>query len=1373
MKHIFEISFKTFANCKHNCNHNCNHNSQNLKWFIFFRNYIYINNTQAQIRHYLRNKIINIKFKDINNTIINANLKLLNTKKFIYLYNLFLSKISHFRNNKIYFILNNEEYINFESFFNFEDDYFEFNNKIKDKKANIKVKIIKEKNRFKSRYSQFIINNDFNINNIKEFMLRVRKAVLIKIEKYRRKHNNVKVNLNLNCAYINKRNDVFYHNFQTKNLIFLNSSNKYDLYDDFIEQILNRHENLSDENIGSDWVLESINYLNININRLELIGGSSYIELPDHIKNKKAIINVKNEDQRCFLYTIASYIINAKDNPHRPSIYNNLTNNLEKCLNKKINFPVKHNENEFKKIIKLINNSNILDYKISIGVYNLIKKKIYPSYIPKEICDKHIDILFFTKRNKSHYCWIKNLSKLIVNQYNKDEHKIYICRKCFTKKTTIEKLKEHILYCNSNEPVKVNMPNIYNNNLYFNKYYTQNEIPFAIYADFEAIIKKFKKEDLLKTSIIKESEHKAITNVLYIKHNNKINYKEKTNFKFFGEDCAKQFFNKLKEICINIHKNYLSKFNNYQLNKDELIIFNKSDICEICDKKINENPKILDKELENNKKIIKKIYYYLKQNRQVNKIFLTKIEEINKKIININNQIEYNKIEKNYYRDRITGEYKGTCHLICKEELNKNINFIPIYFHNLSGYDAHLLIKEFGNDFDDIKVIPKTDEKYISFSKIVKYNINKKVELRFLDSFKFLPNSLSNISKILKYNDFSELKKWFNNYLNKDKFKGLQTEIKKNMFRLIRKKLSYPYDYMDNINKYYEKNLPDKINFYNKLTKENISNKEYRNTKKIWDLFKIENMLEFTLLYNNIDVLLLTDIFENFRKLSLKEYKLDPCWYYTTPSLAWSAMLKNTDINLELLTNYDMLMMFENGKRGGISQCSNRFSRANNKYMGKKYKIFNKSSFIQYIDANNLYGGGMSRYLPYANFKWENPKYFNYNKIIKFNDKIKTGYIFDVDLEYPKELHDYHKDLPYCPENIINNKKTTKLFTTLYDKNNYIIHYSNLKQALESGLKLKKINRVISFSQLDWMKVYIDKNTNLRKKSKTDFEKDFFKLMNNSVFGKTMMNIRNHINVKLISEGGKYTKYVSKNNYNKSVFFDDNLAAIHLTKIEIFFNQPIYIGVCILELSKTIIYDFFYKLKKIYNDKIKLLYCDTDSLIIEVFTDDIFEDMKDNINYYDTSDIKFNKDQIKINNTLKDFPKVNKKVLNKFKDEMNGKIIEEFIGLSSKMYSIKIYNKINEINKAKGVKKNVIKHENYKKCLFNKKILIIEQNNIISEKHKLYTINQKKIGLSYFDDKRIFTDTCWSATLPWGYYKSEINIQNFHDHLKKLKIKRL
>ena len=290
-------------------------------------------------------------------------------------------------------------------------------------------------------------------------------------------------------------------------------------------------------------------------------------------------------------------------------------------------------------------------------------------------------------------------------------------------------------------------------------------------------------------------------------------------------------------------------------------------------------------------------------------------------------------------------------------------------------------------------------------------------------------------------------------------------------------------------------------------------------------------MGEYHDLYLKSDILLLADVFENFRETCLINYKLETCHYVTSPGLAWDAMLKKTKLSLELLTDIDMQLFIEKGMRGGISYIAHRHAKANNKYM-KNYNEGEESSYIMYLDPNNLYGWAMSKLLPYGNFRWvgeENRPTTIKHWLLYINTQYYgIGKIYEVDLEYPSELHHLHNDYPCAAEKLnvtddllshychnikkrfqINSGNVQKLIPTLHDKEKYLLHEENLKLYLSLGLKLKRVHRVLQFHQKPWLKEYIDFNTKMRKEGKNSFKKDFFKLMNNSVFGKTMENIRN------------------------------------------------------------------------------------------------------------------------------------------------------------------------------------------------------------------------------------------------------------------------
>ena len=572
---------------------------------------------------------------------------------------------------------------------------------------------------------------------------------------------------------------------------------------------------------------------------------------------------------------------------------------------------------------------------------------------------------------------------------------------------------------------------------------------------------------------------------------------------------------------------------------------------------------------------------------------------------------------------------------------------------------------------------------------------------------------------------------------------------------------------MNSWEKFDETKLLKKEDFYSKLYEENITDKDYARANIVWKHFDIKNLGEYHDLYLMTDVYLLTDVFENFRDMCLNYYGLDPAYYITLPNYSWNAFLSLRGVRLQQIHIKEMYEMIEKGLRGGMTQCSFKKVEANNKYMNEGYDKSKPSSYISYLDANNLYGLAMCKKLPYDDFKWHYGR-MDEKRVMKYCDDDDIGYILEVDLDYPKELHDLHKDYPLAPEIMCINEsmlsqvqkdihkyhsgkdasdeKTNKLVLNVMDKKEYVLHISALKFYLQHGLHLKKVHRAISFKQENFLKPFIEFNTEKRKNANNDFEKDLFKLMNNSVYGKTMENVRKHGDFEIVNTPERFQKLVNKPLFKHRHIINEDLVIVEKDKHTVELNKPIYMGMSILDYSKIHMYSFYYDvLKPKYQDNIKLVYTDTDSYVIKVETDDLYEDFKEMNDYMDFSDYP---------PEHPNYDKTNKKVLGKFKDEMNGKIITHFIGLKPKAYCYKVYGDDKEHKKSKGVVKhkvsNQLSYKTYDETLNRNRKEEASFNTIRSKNHQIYSINQTKYALSNYDNKRYWYSDFES--LPFGHY---------------------
>ena len=704
---------------------------------------------------------------------------------------------------------------------------------------------------------------------------------------------------------------------------------------------------------GSRWVIDRIDSHHINVILYKPLNGSSYIELPTELRNPK------------------KGLINIKNKDAECFRWCHIRhlNPQEKGLQRI--------KKEDKKMINEVNYEGI-EFPVSQKHYNKVEKQNsirinvfgyedgqpFPINISKETFKDQMNLLLITKDEKRHYVLIKDFNAFMYNQSKHRERKHFCmyCLQCFSSERI---LANHVNNCLTiNDAQAINMPKQGENILKFNNFHKQLPVPFVIYADFEGITKKV--QGCEQSEEMKKDKNMRSYTEAYQAH----------------EDCGYGY----KVICC-----YNDKYSKYTS-----IYRGENAVYKFMEKMLEE--------VEYCKAVIKKHF---------NKpLVMTEVDEQHFKNMNGCHICGEKYTDKDVHvRDHchITGKFRGSAHQECNLKLRikpENLK-IPVIFHNLRGYDSHFIMQQIGEIANKQGYTNEKEEKQDLNISAIPNNMGKYMafmlgnHLMFINSFQFMSSSLDKLVSNLPKDDLI--------YTSKA-FKGKKLD-------LMSQKGVYPYDFMDSFEKFNEKKLPTKDQFYSILNDQHITDDEYNHAKEVWNTFMIRTLGNYHDLYLVSDMLLLTDVFENFRKTCMQYYKLDPCHYFTSPGLSWDAMLKMTNIKLELMTDIDMFQFIGKGMHGGVSYIANRYGNANNKYM-KEYDEKSPSKYIMYLDANNLCGSAMSQYLPTGNFKWMTDKEISKIDLGKYKADRKKGLILEVDLEYPHELHDIHNDYPVAPEKV-------------------------------------------------------------------------------------------------------------------------------------------------------------------------------------------------------------------------------------------------------------------------------------------------------------------------------------------------------------------
>lgn len=1136
-----------------------------------------------------------------------------------------------------------------------------------------------------------------NENSIKNFLVNSLKEL-----------NSIKIVTNLNVEYIRKRNyknqDVHTEELETEiynaivlgDLKIITHPRKItSCLEDIKNSLASKVEIF--EKYGSGWILNKVIGADFLISRITHQPIGTYIETPPCIVKKRATVNLKSNTNECFKYAILSSLFRQKCNASKVSTYRK----YEHFFNfDSVPYPVTiPSIRQFEKVNTGIA-VNIFSYK-----WNDDKIQLIPEYISKHIYKrkKTANLLLLEEKNVHHFIGITNINRLLGK---KNCHSKFLCYNCLNYSKSQKRLERHIPNCLQNVSQKIEMPEErlpgQKPVLKFRNFRNQLKAAFVAYCDFESILKPRNKKPLSKKYRIDYDGYQSNTrNIILQEHipasfsviivDHEGNLYKK--FTYQGEDCVDRFMDMMQEETKRIIQKLKTEKLPMNLTEKDEHAFQIATTCHICK----------------------------------NKLYFDKVRD----------------------HCHLTGKFRGASHNSCNLQFQQR-ETLPIFFHNFQNYDSFLLLKAFEKYGKNVQIIPNNSKKYLGI---------KVDNMLFLDSFQFLASSLDSLVNIIKTDEKN--------------FKLMRQVFGENYHALLRKGV-FCYDYIDEFSKFNDSNLPSKKYFYNNLTEEHISDSDYSYAKQIFKLFNLKSLGQYCEIYVESDCCLLACIFEAFRNTSLNYYELDPVYYFSLPGLAWDSVLRYSKVKLSLLTDLDEYMFFERAIRGGQSIIMKRYAKAENQFLQKE-KVDNlENSFILYLDRTSLYSETMMAPLPVSHFRFLTKTEITNFDLNNYQEDSEYGAFLEVDLSY-KNNHDEHNDYPLAPESITvpydylskyqrkllkkhnmkYNEKQSKLIGHFFDRNKYVLHSRNLQYYISNGMSLKHIHRIMVFKQKAWMKDFIEFNISKRAVCETDFEKDFFKLINNACFGRSCMNKRKRIAVKVVNNKLAARRYVAKPTYKYFHRITDNLLLFIMNQPVVMLDAPIYTGAAILDLSKEIMYRFHYdEIRKNFPNS-ECLFTDTDSLCYLIKTQNVYKDLYKIRHKFDFSEYPTSGDK----DICRLHSKKNRKKIGTMKDEACGSIIEEFVGLAPKCYSLKIGNK--NKNTAKGVKKiikkRMLSHDVYRNVLKTHSRLFSSSKSIRSrmnatENLGLYTIYETKSSLSCFDSKR-FIRSDGINTYAHGHYK--------------------
>lgn len=1066
----------------------------------------------------------------------------------------------------------------------------------------------------------------------------------------------------------------------------------------------------------SGWSMEKVVDFYVDVIKYSPLSGGSYLALPENLKRKNALLNIIAVEQNCFLLCVAAKFFGHLVPKSFKNDENFYTPYLEKFNVQGIKFPVNYHDIErFEK-----KNFDKFNFSIFVYTYDLKTKKYGVFYTSKTRGDNFVDLLLLVGEKNAHFVLIKKLSRLLRSSLTKNKCEMELCRYCLKRFNSKEDFKNHEeIGCLKTKVIIPREPV-----LRFKKRWAQVKQDFVAYGDIESLCVPIL--GCQQNPNISYTEN-VQAHVPFLCAYKFVSFNDDSfldNLRMFeGQNCVDSLVKKIYEDCQYIYFKYF--FEIYKCSKiplETLKIYLERN-CFICGEPLER----LTRKRGSDKKPRKERLHLDHHHSWPDDKNLPLDDE------------------DDFPRELFRGNTRGVVHDVCNSKYCAKA-MLCIIFHNLGAYDGHFILNSISKlKLGTLDVLAKTNERYLVIIWKIKF-AGKTFEIRFIDSIKFISSSLSSI--IDSCESFPVTEEIFQQYFPTVKFS-----------KDVTKKQFLPYDYFTSFEVLDETDFPVKEAFYNKMLDKNISEEDYKFAKNMYERLGCKKLIDYVKFYLFCDCILFLDCFEYFRKLIRKTFKLE-CWAYVSlPSMALDAALLVTKEEVPLLENSEMISFFTRGRRGGLCVGNTHYFEANNEYAGGYEEEKGRKSYCLDFDAVSLYGFIQAeKKLPYSDFKWidEETKNFLMENISKMSGNENVGYFLECDVEYCENLHDLHSHFPL----LINREKMLcggeKLLATLFDKKNYIGHYTLFIQAVQKGLKLKKIHRGVSFTQKNWLKPYIDLNLKMRAKANTcELYQKIWKIFCNSLYGKLCECVEKHTNFKLIfnknekiskKEDLKNLKIISNPLLKDVCFFSKDLIGIEIAKTSVTFNRPFHQACAILDLAKVHMgYLYYDVLGSLFPNSLELIYTDSDSLVVKIFDVDPYQIIKQNICFFDTSNFT--------ENNIFDIPLQNRKVGGLLNVESGAKIIKSFTYLRPKCYAIEYFNdEFAPKRRAKGVSNLVINklgYQDYLDSMRNHKTIFKNMYRISSKNHELFLVNYSKKSLVFGCTKRFFNE---SGSLPYGHY---------------------